>query len=141
MKRKLLTVAVIATTMMMSCVKSELQAPTAATTASTATSTTNLIVPKGFTWENSRTVNFTVNLTDARFKGSSQTVAIYDGDPNAGGKIITKGSGNNASPFISKLYMSSQATRVYIVKTAVDNSQVTQQIQLSGNNITTSIGM
>lgn len=139
MKRQLLTVAVIASTMMMSCLKSELQAPIAPVTGGTATK--NLVVPKGFTWENSRTVNFTVNLTDTRFKTSAQTIAIYDGDPKAGGKIITKGSGNNTSPYISKLYISNQASEVYIIKTAADNSQVTQKIQISGSNVTTSIGM
>lgn len=139
MKKSLLTIAVITSVGMVSCVKSALQSPAIETTPKIATS--DLVVPKGFTWENSRTINFTVNVTDTRFIGQAQIITIYDADPKTGGNVITRGSATTTKAFESKLYISNQITQVYIKKTAADNSQVTQTIQLSSNNIITSIGM
>ena len=138
MKKKLLAITLISSIVMVSCVKSALQAPNIDTTAKTGTS--NLVIQKGFNWENSRTVNFTVNVTDTRFNGKVQIIAIYDGDPKAGGKIITRGSATPTKAFNSKLYISNQMLQVYIKKTAADNSQIIQVVQISSKNITTSIG-
>ena len=139
MKKILLAITLITSIVMISCVKSALQKPGIDTTAKTGT--LSLTVPKGFTWENSRTINFTVNTTDTRFSARSQVIAIYDGDPKAGGKIITRGFVTPTKAFTSKLYLSNQVLQVYIKKTAADNSQVIQKLQLNSKNIITSVGM
>lgn len=139
MKKSLLAIAILSTVGMVSCVKTALETPVTVPVSKTTTS--SLIVPKGFTWENSRTVNFTVNVTDTRFVKNVQIITIYDGDPKTGGNVITRGSAIPTNAFKSKLYISNQVSKVYIKKTAADNSQVIQVIQLSSNNITTSIGI
>lgn len=137
MKKNLLTLVVITSVLMVSCLKSSLPTPINQITGKTS----DLIVPKDFTWENSKTINFTINLTDTRFKGTMQVIAIYNGDPKSGGIIISKGSGIPGGTFLSKLYISNQITEVYITKTAADGSKITRKVLLSSANITTSIGM
>ena len=141
MKNKsFLIITLITSISLVSCVKSALQTPPPLETKP-KNSTSNIAVPKGFTWENSRTINFTVNVTDTRFNGIAQIIAIYDGDPKTGGKIIARGAATPAKAFISKLYISNQVQEVYIKKTAADKSEVIQKVLLTSTKVSTSIGV
>ncbi|MGF7038414.1 hypothetical protein [Mucilaginibacter lappiensis] len=134
MKKKLLTIALFAAFLVVACKKDKkhnLPVPVA---------TNSIKAPTGFKWENSRNIIFTVNITDSRFQSSMYLVAIYDGDPIAGGKLLSKGSATTLSAFSSKIYLSKQVNQVYIVKTAPDGSKVTQKTQVGMADITASIG-
>ena len=47
-----------------------------------------LVVPVGFTWENSHDVNFNIGITDTRFQDAVHVISIYDANPVAGGNLI-----------------------------------------------------
>jgi len=134
MKKKLLAIYLLAALSVVSCKKDNrhnLSVPV----------TTNIIKPpSGFKWESSRNIIFTVSITDSRFQSSMYLVAIYDGDPVAGGTLLSKGSATVLSAFMSKIYLSKQINQVYIVKTAPDGSKVTQKTQVGTADVTTSIG-
>jgi len=107
-----------------------------------AGNTTNSIkVPAGFSWQNSRNVNFTVSVTDTRFQSSIFLISIYDGDPTTGANLLAKGSASMSTSFKSKVYTSNQINQVYIVKTSPDNSKTTQVLPIGSDNIITSIGI
>jgi len=136
MKNILFSIIVLALLVGTSCKTSKDAIPTL-----TGTTTNTIVVPTGFTWQNSRNLNFTVNLTDTRFTSSIFLISIFDGNPAQGGQLLAKGSATTNTPFTSKVYTSNQVKQVYIIKTAPDNSQSSQTIQVGNANVVTSIGM
>jgi hypothetical protein len=136
MNKKLLIITLLMTFAMVSCKKSTKQD----TLASNVTATTQIKAPLNFTWQNSRNINFTVNVTDTRFQSSLYMVSIYDGDPTAGGNLLAKGSATTTDAFKSKIYLSAQIIKVYIVKTSPDNSKTTLIVQVGATDIVASIG-
>lgn len=123
MVKKLLSI-VLFSVVLLSCKKDAIHnVPVAAK----AISINDIKVPPGFTWENSRNINFSVGITGTRFQKMIHVVSIYDGDPAADGKLLTKGSATNEAPFKSKIYLSNQITEVYIVTmfpNGAKNSQI-----------------
>lgn len=120
-----------------SCAKSVVVTPL---DPATITSTKQVIVPQNFNWQNSRIINFTVSVTDTRFQNAVHVIAIYDGDPFNGGQLLSRGSATTALAFKTSINISNIITTVYIVKTSIDNSTVSQKITITTKNITTSIG-
>lgn len=109
------------------------------TNQTVVTSTSDIKVPLGFTWENSRSINFTINVTDTRFQNMIHVISFYDGIPGSGGKLLAKGSASINASFKSKLYLSNQIKEMYIVKTSADNATSIQKIQVSNIDIFLSI--
>lgn len=103
-------------------------------------SSSSILVPGGFHWQNSRNIGITVNNTDTRFGGIMHQVALYNGDPAQNGKLLATGSATNTSPFVSRIYLPFTVSSIYIVKTAPDNSISMLIVTLNGISITTSIG-
>jgi hypothetical protein len=102
-------------------------------------STNTIKVPLGFNWENSRSINISINITDSRFQNMLHVIAIYDSQPSNGGNLITKGSASTSTAFKSKLYLSNQIKELYIVKTSPDNSTSIQMIQVGSADISLAI--
>ncbi len=102
--------------------------------------TNSLKVPVGFTWENSRNVHFAVNVSDTRYGTALHMISIYNGDPKAGGILLTKGSASNSETFISRIYLSKQILAVYIVKTSPDNSTVISKVAVGTADVVTTMG-
>jgi len=136
MKNILHTIAILAVFAISSCKTSKEVTPTTATK-----STASIKVPAGFLWQNSRNVNFTVNLTDTKFQYDIARIAIYDGNPATGGHLLAKGSATVKAAFTSKIYISNQIKLVYIVKTAPNNSKTTKTQAVVTAAIVTSIGI
>lgn len=136
-KTLLITIAMFSACVMVSCKK----ASDGVTTVTTTSSTNNIQAPPGFTWENSRSLNITINVTDSRFPKFASVISIYDADPNNGGVLMTKGSALSASAFISKLYISNQISVIYIVKTSFDNTNTIKKVQIGTADVATSIGI
>lgn len=134
MKKEVLIIALFASFLIVSCKK-----PTS-DTINPAVTTNGIKAPTGFNWENARNINFTVTITDSRYKGMANLVSIYDGDPAAGANLLAKGSATTSTTFKSKIYISNQILSVYIIKTSPDNSKVTQKVSIGTADITTSIG-
>lgn len=94
-----------------------------------------LAIPLGFTWQNSRNINFSINVSDIRFGNSMFIISIYDKDPATGGKLLSKGSATNKSGFSSKIFLSKQISSVYIVKTSGDNSTATSIVPVGFSDV------
>jgi hypothetical protein len=135
MKTNLVTIILLAVITFASCKK-----PSENDDSLTTKGTSEIIVPKGFTWESSRTIKFKVNVTDARYIGAFYVVSIYDGNPNAGAHLLAKGSATVLVPFSTSVYLSKQLTEVYVVKHSPDNTKTTKIISVGAENIETSIG-
>lgn len=104
------------------------------------TSTNDIIVPIGFTWETSRNIKINVKNTDSRFGNSIHQISLYDGDPAGSGKLMSTGSASNTSSFLSRIYLSYQISTIYILKTAPDNSTKTMKLNVGNGDLETSIG-
>jgi len=127
--KKLLSISFFAALAMVSCKKSA--SPTPDTLPKT---TSAIVVPAGFTWENSRTVSISVTISDAQFSGI-HVVNIYDGDPSVDGKLLIKGSATTLAPYSSKIYLSAQHTNMFVVSTAPNNVSATQKVIIGTNNV------
>jgi hypothetical protein len=137
MKKTLLTIAMFSACVMFSCKKES----DGVTTVTTVSSTSNIQAPSGFTWESSRNLNFTINVTDSRFPKIASVISIYDADPNNGGNLLTKGSATTLVSFKTKLYLSDQITKVFIVKTSPDNTNLIQAVQVGTADVIVAIGI
>ncbi|WP_457289536.1 LruC domain-containing protein [Pedobacter sp. UYP24] len=73
--------------------------------------TTDIKVPTGFTWENSRNINFTIGVKSINLLDAIHVVSIYN---EATGKLLTKGSATLIAPFKAKVYLSNLITSIYI---------------------------
>jgi len=134
MKKILFSIAILSALAITSCKTNKDVAPL------TNKSTSAIKVPAGFTWQNSRNLNFTVNLTDTKFQYDVARIAIYDANPSTGGNLLAKGSATVKVAFTSKIYISNQIKSVYIVKTAPDNSKTTLIQEIGTANVVASIG-
>ncbi len=100
----------------------------------------DLVVPAGFTWENSRDVNFNIGITDTRFQEAVHVVSVYDANPLAGGNLIARGSATLSTPFASKLNLANTLKSVYIIKTSPDNSELSQEVSIEGTTVNVQLG-
>jgi LruC domain-containing protein len=92
----------------------------------------DLVIPAGFTWENSTDIYFDISVKDTRFADSLHVIAIYDADPGLGGRLLSKGSASLNSHFTTKIYLNNTIKEVFIQKTAPDNSVTLEKVAISG---------
>lgn len=130
MKKELLIIVLFASFIAVSCNKPTSDALNPAVT------TNGIKTPTGFKWENSRTINFTITVTDARFQGMAYLISIYDSN----GSLLSKGSATTSTNYKSKVYISNQSALVYIIKTSPDNSKVMQKVAIGTADVAISIG-
>ncbi len=107
---------------------------------STSRPFSSLKVPLGFNWKNSRYINITVNISDTRFGNSLYTLAVYNGDPKAGGKLMVSGAASNSAAYETRINLSNQISFIYIVKTSPDNSTVNSKIAVGTASVNTTMG-
>lgn len=139
MKNVFLLLALIVSITVASCQKTAILLKTF-TPVSKTLSSTGIIVPKGFTWANSRNIIFTVRISDVNAGNSIFIISVYDADPGRGGHILSKGTANGKSPFVSKIFLSNQITSVYILKTSMYNVKVNTTVQVGNSDLTVSMG-
>jgi len=136
MKTKVLLIALAGIITFNSCKKAS--GPDAATTFTP--NINDIIVPANFNWQSSRTLNFTVAVTDTRFQNAVHVISIYDGDPNAGGNLLAKGSATLLQAYSSNVTIPALVQTVYVVKTSPDNSKIIQTVVVGNSNVSLSIG-
>lgn len=135
MKKTLLIAALFCSVAVVSCKKNQDNTTTAITTLN------DVKVPAGFTWESSRNLNVSVQITDSRFgANTTHTIAVYDGDPYAGGHLLTQGGATTVNAFSAKIYVPTTITQLYVVKTSPDNSTIVQKVAAATTNISVTIG-
>jgi hypothetical protein len=133
--KKLLIIAIAGTTLLVSCKKAKNSAATATKLSSSA-----INVPAGFTWQNSRNLNFTVNVINALAPAKIHVISIYGGDPDAGGVLLAKGSAVAIAAFKAKIYLSNTITSVYIICDFPDGTKRLQKLAVGTADVTTTIG-
>ncbi|MES2380307.1 MAG: LruC domain-containing protein [Bacteroidota bacterium] len=100
----------------------------------------DLVVPIGFTWQNSRDVNFNIGITDTRFQEAVHVVSVYDANPLVGGNLIARGSATLSTPLAAQLNLANTLKSVYIVKTSPDNSELSQEVAIEGTTVNVQLG-
>ncbi|RKR81379.1 LruC domain-containing protein [Mucilaginibacter gracilis] len=135
MKKTLLIATAFSIFALASCKKNE-----NSSTTTTVTSLNDVKIPSGFNWESSRNLNVSVAVTDTRFGTSAYTISLYDGNPYAGGNLISKGAATATKAFETKIYLATTITQLYVVKTAPDNSTIVEQVAAGNTDISLSIG-
>lgn len=99
-----------------------------------------LVVPVGFTWDNSRDVNLTIGISDTRFQGAVHIVSIYDENPLAGGQLLSRGAATINSGFSSQINLANTIKRVFVSKVSPDGSEISQYVDLNSKNINVALG-
>ena len=95
----------------------------------------DLVIPVGFTWENSTDIYFDISVKDTRFADSLHVIAIFDADPGLGGRFLSKGSASISSHFTTKIYLNNTIKEVYIERTAPDNTSTVERVPITGIKI------
>jgi hypothetical protein len=137
MKIRLLTQVIICAVFMISCKKDE----ELTTIQKPVKLSSKIIAPVGFTWENSRNVNFTINVLNNKSQSTIHVVSIFDGDPKTGGAQITKGSATTIEPFKCKIYLPNHITDVFVVGMFPNGSIITKKVSITNLNLSLSIGL
>lgn len=106
-----------------------------------AENTKDIIAKSGFTWENSRNINFTISVSNSRFPTSIHVISIFDGNPTAGGNLISKGSATTVEAFKSKIYLPNHFQEVYVVGAFPNGVKVTQKLIINNSNLNLTIGL
>ena len=137
MKIQFFTTAIICTTLITSCNKEDklilIQKPVKLSS--------EIIAPTGFTWENSRNINFTINISNIRFQNNIHVITIYNGDPKTGGMQITKGSATTTEAFKCKIYLPNHFLDVYVVGVFPNGSVVTKKIIITKPDLSITLGI
>lgn len=100
-----------------------------------------IIAPTGFTWENSRNINFTINVSNIKFQNNIHVITIYNGDPKTGGTQITKGSATTTEAFKCKIYLPNHILDVYVVGVFPNGSVITKKITITKPDLSITIGI
>lgn len=129
MKKVLFIIVLIISTGLLSCEKK------GTTEIGTVSNMSDLKIPVGFTWENSTDIYFDISITDTRFGDAVHVVSIFDADPAFNGKLLSKGSASLKLPFSTKIYIPNTIKKVYVVKTAPDNTSSTLTVPISGSKL------
>jgi len=135
MKKTLLIAAIFSSFAVVSCKKSSQD-----NSVNTVTSLNDVKVPAGFNWASSKVISVSATNTDTRFGNVTQTILVYNGDPNAGGTLLSTGGASNITAFAANVYVPTTATKLYIVKKAPDNSTITQVKDASASSISVTFG-
>jgi len=128
MNKSVLLVAILGVTMWAGCKKSAQNTNTPADIKSM----NDVKVPKGFSWQSTRSITISASITDQRFGNSIYLISVYDGDPNAGGNLLASGSATQTVPYVNTLIVPATATQLYVVKTAPDKSKINSTINITG---------
>jgi LruC domain-containing protein len=96
--------------------------------------------PAGFDFATVRNVNLSIGITDTRFGNNPFVVAIYLDEPSSDNVPISKGRASLTTPFLVPVQIPSIVTELYVVKTAIDGSSITQKVSIgTGSKVSASL--
>jgi LruC domain-containing protein len=139
MKKTILSITALSLLFLGSCTKDVVKESTP-DLSNNVSNMNDLVVPANFTWENSRDVNLTINITDTRFQEAVHIVSVYDENPLAGGQLIARGAATLNAGFISQINLSNTIKRVFVSKVSPDGSEINKYIDLDSKNVTVALG-
>ncbi len=135
MKKLLLFAALLGIIAVSSCKKTE---DGSGNTPTATTGIDAIYVPAGFNWSSSHSLTVTATITDSRFGPANHSISIYDGDPYNGGKLLSSGSVNLTTAFVTKITVPTALNNLYIVKKSPDNSSIIQKVPVGNTDINVS---
>jgi hypothetical protein len=130
MKNQLLIIAISSLSLMISCNKQEDIIP-----QKPVESTIDVIAPAGFTWESSRNVNFTINVSNGQSPNMIHVISLYDGDPATGGTLISKGSATAKEGFKCKVYLPNHISELFVIGTFPNGSTVNKKLPITRSDL------
>jgi LruC domain-containing protein len=95
----------------------------------------DLVVPSTFTWQTSRDINFSIGISDTRFENRLYVIGLYLADPGTGAAAVSTGAASLVTPYNAKLTIPADVNGIFVVKTAVDGSSITQYVALSAQTM------
>ena len=101
---------------------------------------TEMIVPNGFKFENSKDLTFTIKVTDKRFGAVGHRITIYDADPALGGKVLAIGGGTVNRPFTGRIDKSVLVKELFIEKKAPGGESFVKKVVLTSNDLQLELG-
>lgn len=131
MKNRLFITAITCVTLMVSCNKQDEIIPD----QKPVKSTSDVIAPTGFTWESSRNVNFTINVSNGQSPNLIHVISLYDGDPATGGSLISKGSATTKFGFKCKVYLPNQISQVFVTGAFPNGSIINKKLIISNTDL------
>lgn len=134
MKKSILSITALSLLLLGSCTKDIVKDPIPPIN-NNVSNMEELVVPVNFTWENSRDVNFTVNITDTRFQEALHIISVYDENPLAGGQLIARGSASLGNGFKTQMNLANTIKRVFVSKVSPDGSEISKYFDLTSNNV------
>lgn len=135
MKNQLFITAITCVTLMASCNKQDDAIPN----QKLVKSTNEIIAPSGFTWENSRNINFTINVSDSQSPSMIHVISLYDGDPKSGGSLISKGSATTKEGFKCKVYLPNDISEVFVTGAFPNGSIVNKKLLVTSTELSLTI--
>lgn len=101
---------------------------------------TSFTAPAGFDFATIRNVSLSIGITDTRYGNNPFVVGIYLTEPKSGDVPIAKGRASLTTPFLVPIQIPSIIADLYVVKTAIDGSSVTQKLNIgSGSKVSLSL--
>ena len=101
--------------------------------------TNSLVVPDGFTWENSRNVRFKISLLNEPAGKAFCSVTVYDHDPALGGLALSNGSASLLTAFETTVYLARDVSTVYIARSIPGSPRVITKLTIGSGEIIVSI--
>ncbi len=101
---------------------------------------TEMVVPNGFKFENSKDLTFTIKVTDQRFGAVGHRITIYDADPTQGGKVLAIGGGTVNRPFVGRIDKSVLVKELFIEKKAPSGESFVKKVVLTSNDLQMELG-
>jgi LruC domain-containing protein len=101
----------------------------------TDSSIADLVVPKSFNWQTSRDVSFSIGISDTRFENRFYVIGLYLADPGTGAAAVSTGAASLVTPYNAKITVPADVNGVFVVKTAVDGSSITQYVALTSQTM------
>jgi LruC domain-containing protein len=120
---KNITISIISLTMMIfaSCKKNATETLNPVP-GETVQSLTDLFVPAGFNWSTQKEIKLQIKSPLSNGAGGNYDIKVYDGNPFAGGQLLTQGAASGTRFFDTKVAVGTQVNELYFLATSQGRS-------------------
>ncbi len=94
-----------------------------------------LVIPEGFNWSTTQKFKLTVGIQNAQAVNLKSKISVFNGNPDAGGKLILSGAASNDSPLIENLALPTYLKEIYLVNEGVYGGREIVSLPVDGSEI------
>lgn len=94
-----------------------------------------LVIPEGFNWSTTQKFKLTVGIQNAQAVNLKSKISVFNGNPDAGGKLILSGAASNDSPLIENLALPSYLKEIYLVNEGAYGGREIVSLPVDGSEI------